>query len=67
MLHWKLKACARCGGDLFIDRDMDGWFEQCLQCSYRRELRESKGYEPQLVPIGVKQTHTEDWRPDEDF
>jgi hypothetical protein len=23
-----------------MDRDGDGWFEQCLQCSYRRELRE---------------------------
>ena len=40
MLHWKLKSCSRCGGDLFVDRDADGWFEQCLQCSHRRELRD---------------------------
>lgn len=21
-----------------MDRDLDGWYEQCLQCSYRRDL-----------------------------
>jgi hypothetical protein len=61
MLHWKIKACTRCGGDLFIDRDMDGWFEQCLQCSFRRELKELKR---QAVPVGVH-TLVEDWSKDE--
>jgi hypothetical protein len=61
MLHWKLKNCSRCGGDLFIDRDADGWFEQCLQCSYRKELRELK---PQPVPVGVRAVR-EDWSRDE--
>ena len=23
---------------MLLDRDMDFWFEQCLQCSYRVEL-----------------------------
>ncbi len=37
---WKLKGCPRCHGDVFIDRDMENnWYEQCLQCSYRRELK----------------------------
>lgn len=36
---WRFKSCPRCLGDIFIDRDMDGWYEQCLQCSYRRELK----------------------------
>ena len=57
MLHWKLKSCSRCGGDLFIDRDMDGWFEQCLQCGYRKALRELK---PQTVPVGAH-AKGEDW------
>jgi len=39
MVRWKLKSCPRCGGDIFIDRDLDGWHEQCLQCSYRSELK----------------------------
>lgn len=58
MLHWKLKACTRCGGDLFISRDLDGWFEQCLQCSYRRELN-YEGRQP--VPVGVRRVQKEDW------
>jgi hypothetical protein len=57
MLHWKLKACTRCGGDLFIDRDFDGWFEQCLQCSHRRELKDLKR---EAVPVGVGH-RLEDW------
>ncbi len=39
MVMWKPKSCPRCRGDIFIDRDMDGWYEQCLQCSYRSELK----------------------------
>jgi ribosomal protein S27AE len=39
MVSWKFKKCPRCGGDLFMDSDMDGWYEQCLQCSYRHDLQ----------------------------
>jgi hypothetical protein len=35
---WKYRACPRCGGDIFMDRDEGGWFESCLQCGYRLEL-----------------------------
>lgn len=63
MLHWKLKGCTRCGGDLFIDRDMDGWFEQCLQCSKRRELKTVRK-EPALA--GVRGAASEDWNQDFD-
>lgn len=43
---WKLKGCPKCGGDLFIDKDMDNyWYAQCLQCSYYRELRNIKQVE----------------------
>ena len=62
MLHWKLKSCSRCGGDLFIDRDIDGWFEQCLQCSYRKELKELKR---QTVPVGIH-SKEEDWSNNEE-
>ncbi len=51
MVRWRLKSCPRCGGDFFIDRDMDGWYEQCLQCSYRVALKTlSEFKEP--VPAG---------------
>jgi hypothetical protein len=62
MLSWKLKACTRCGGDLFVDRDVDGWFEQCLQCSYRRELKDTRR---EVVSIGAC-SPAEDWSKDAD-
>lgn len=39
MVMWKLKTCPRCQGDLFLDKDLDGWYQQCLQCGYRRPLK----------------------------
>jgi len=38
MLHWKLKGCPRCAGDLFIIREADGWYEECLACGYRKDI-----------------------------
>lgn len=26
------KSCAKCGGDMVQDRDLDGYFRKCLQC-----------------------------------
>jgi ribosomal protein S27AE len=36
MVKWQLKTCPRCGGDVFTASDVDGWYQECLQCSYRR-------------------------------
>jgi len=38
MVSWKLKSCPRCNGDLFIQREMDGWYEACLACGYRMDI-----------------------------
>ncbi len=62
MLKWRLKACARCNGDVYIDRDMDGWFEQCLQCSYRRELKDIKDFKKTTIAVADQ----EDWSKDDD-
>jgi ribosomal protein S27AE len=32
------RRCPRCGGNLFLDRDYRGWYLECIQCSYTREL-----------------------------
>ena len=40
---WKLKGCNRCGGDVYIDRDLYGWYEACLQCGKRVELPQVAG------------------------
>ncbi len=39
MVTWKLKSCTRCGGDVYLDKDYDGWYEQCLQCCFRRPVK----------------------------
>jgi len=28
----------KCGGKIMIDKDIHGWYEQCLQCSYMKDL-----------------------------
>ena len=35
----KLKGCPRCRGDIIVDRDHHGWYEQCLQCGYQHDLK----------------------------
>jgi len=27
------QPCPKCGGNVFVYRDLYGWYEQCLQCS----------------------------------
>ncbi|MFH1002821.1 MAG: hypothetical protein V1780_01595 [Chloroflexota bacterium] len=34
-----MKSCPRCHGNVIIDRDHHGWYEQCLQCGYERDLQ----------------------------
>jgi DNA-directed RNA polymerase subunit M/transcription elongation factor TFIIS len=33
------RRCPKCGGNLYMDRDYHGWYEQCLQCSYMKDLK----------------------------
>ena len=30
----RLTICPRCGGNLVLDRDIDGYFKRCIQCSF---------------------------------
>jgi len=49
MAEWKLKGCPKCGGDVFLDSLEHRWFEQCLQCSYMREIENlAEFYQPAL-------------------
>jgi len=38
MVMWKFRSCPRCGGDIFIERESDDWYEQCLQCGYLHDI-----------------------------
>ena len=55
-MRWKLKNCPRCGGDVFVDNDNENWFEQCLQCSYRRDM-------PSIAGTGKKTADQSDKEP----
>ncbi len=54
MPRWRLKACPRCSGDSFIDSDVDGWYEQCLMCGHRRELKDLEHFTKQPVKTAVR-------------
>jgi len=58
MVVWKLKGCPRCGGDVFIDREFDVWYAQCLQCSHRREVDAVDEPKKQPVTAGVERSKT---------
>ena len=32
------RRCPKCGGNLYIDKDYNGWYEECLQCAYMHDL-----------------------------
>ncbi len=51
---WRLRSCPKCRGDVFVDYDMNGWYEQCLQCGYLHDLKtilEVKGQPIKEQPI----------------
>lgn len=49
MVMWQFKKCPRCGGDFFIEKDFYTWYEQCLQCSYRQELKDIAEFKKQTA------------------
>ena len=51
--------CPKCGGNLYLDRDHNGWYEQCLQCAYMKDLavvyqRKKKEQKETLETVSVK-------------
>lgn len=32
------KRCRRCGGNIYIENDQFGWYEQCLQCGHTADM-----------------------------
>lgn len=54
----KLKGCPKCKGDVVLDRDIHGWFEQCIQCGYLHDMTDNinaprtEEKEKELVRVG---------------
>ena len=46
----RLKACPRCTGDVNLNQDIYGEYEECLQCGYIRDIsmRLPKRQRPEL-------------------
>ncbi len=36
---WKINGCPKCGGSLMVDKDEDGWYEECINCAFRNDLK----------------------------
>jgi hypothetical protein len=30
--------CPKCGGSLYLEKDYNGWYEECLQCGHTKDL-----------------------------
>ena len=48
--------CPKCGGNMYLDRDYIGWYEQCLQCSYMKDLGvvyQSKKKEEKVTIVSI--------------
>ena len=37
---FSFKRCPKCGSNIFMDKDIYGWYEQCLQCGRSSDLPE---------------------------
>jgi hypothetical protein len=33
------RKCPKCGGNVYLDSDYFGWYEQCLQCGFVSDLK----------------------------
>jgi len=33
------RRCARCEGNVYLDKDQYGWYVKCLQCGHTSDLR----------------------------
>ena len=67
MSKWRLKACPRCHGDVYIAHQTDGWYEECLQCSCTRDLRDISEFNKDLVNIiNTRKIDFEDWNKPEE-
>jgi predicted nucleic-acid-binding Zn-ribbon protein len=48
---WNFKKCPHCGGDTYIEEEIGGHYEKCLQCGYERELVMAKAGNARSTPV----------------
>lgn len=45
----RLTMCPRCGGNLVLDRDIDGYYKRCIQCSFNISFETPMPVKPKPV------------------
>ncbi len=50
--------CPKCGGKLLLDKDHYGWYEQCFQCAFTRDLRVDYNGEKEAVFTTLEKLNT---------
>lgn len=54
----RMKSCPKCKGDVVVDRDQYGWYEQCIQCGFMADLKMvAPAPDPALLKIRKKRNH----------
>lgn len=49
------KSCPKCGkGDLLLERDLVGYFRQCLQCGYMQDLIKEPAAKARPLLVSMK-------------
>jgi ribosomal protein S27AE len=48
------KQCPKCGGNIYLNTDYYGRYEQCLQCGYTRDLDAVDKHQKPLVQLKQK-------------
>lgn len=57
MLNWQ--SCPKCQGKIYIERDLHGWFVQCLMCGFYHDLEELAISRDNSVEIELKLSQNE--------
>ena len=60
----RFKSCPRCKGNVIIDRDQYGWYEQCIQCGYISDLKNMAEVRQPRVKVQKRklpEEHDFDW------
>ncbi|MBI2886748.1 MAG: hypothetical protein HYY02_06030 [Chloroflexi bacterium] len=61
-MYWR-KSCPKCHtGDLALDRDIHGWYRQCIQCGYLQDLVAKPALAQRPIAVAVAASASGAWR-----
>jgi hypothetical protein len=57
MLSWQ--SCPKCKGKIYVDRDLYGWFVECLMCGFSHDLEELGISQEKSIQVELKLSQNE--------